>query len=102
MHNIKIGRIDCEDMPIILAGDFNVNVKDNCNVELVEFRKVTFKFDALTDVSRGMTRFNPYTDMVFGRNVNNLSCMNYISYFRYHTSRPVLRTINLKLLNSLT
>jgi hypothetical protein len=30
-------------MPIILAGDFNVNVKDNYNAELVGFIKGTFE-----------------------------------------------------------
>jgi hypothetical protein len=30
-----------EDMPIILTGDFNVNVKGNYNAELVEFMKDT-------------------------------------------------------------
>jgi hypothetical protein len=28
-----LARRDCEDMPIILEGDFNVNVKDNYNHE---------------------------------------------------------------------
>jgi hypothetical protein len=28
-----LARRGCEDMPIILAGDFNVNVKDNYNAE---------------------------------------------------------------------
>jgi hypothetical protein len=32
------------------------------------------------------------TDMVFGRSVNNLYCMNYVSYFSYH--RPILSTTN--------
>jgi hypothetical protein len=32
-------RRGCEDMPIILADDFNVNVKDNYNAELVDFMK---------------------------------------------------------------
>jgi hypothetical protein len=30
--------------------------------------------------------------MVFGQNVDNLSCMNYISYFSYH--RTILNTTN--------
>jgi hypothetical protein len=32
-----LARRGYEDMPVILAGDFNVNVKDNYNAELVEF-----------------------------------------------------------------
>jgi hypothetical protein len=45
-------------MPIILAGDFNVNVKDNYNAELVEFMKYTLGFEVLSDLSQGTTRSN--------------------------------------------
>jgi hypothetical protein len=85
-------RRECEDMPIVLAGDFNVNVKDNYNVELVEFMKGTFELDVLSDLSEGTTRSNSCIDMVFGRNVYNLSCMNYVSYFSCH--RSILSTTN--------
>jgi hypothetical protein len=71
-----------------LAGDFNVNVKDDYNAELVEFMKDTFELDVLSDLSQGMARSHSCIDMVFGRNAYNLSCMNYISYFSYH--RPIL------------
>jgi predicted nucleotidyltransferase component of viral defense system len=89
-----LARIGSEDIPIILADDFNVNVKDNYNAELVEFMKDTFEFDILSDLSQGTTRSNSYTDMVLGQNVDNLSCMNYGSYFSYH--RPLSSTINHK------
>jgi hypothetical protein len=79
-------------MPIILPGDFNVNVKDNYNVELVEFMRDAFEPEVLSDLSQGTTRSNSCIDVVFGRNVGNLSCMNYVSYFSYH--RPILSTTN--------
>jgi endonuclease/exonuclease/phosphatase (EEP) superfamily protein YafD len=34
-----LARRRSEDMPIILSGDFNVNVRDNYIAELVEFMK---------------------------------------------------------------
>jgi hypothetical protein len=71
-------------MPIILAGDFNVNVKDNYNAELVYFIKDTFELDVLSDLSQGRTRSNSCIDMVFGQNVDNLSCTNYVSYISCH------------------
>jgi hypothetical protein len=74
-------RRDCEDMPIILAGDFIVNVKNNDIAEFIEFMKDTSELDVLSDLSQGTTRPNSCIDMVFGRNVDNLSCMNYVSYF---------------------
>jgi hypothetical protein len=79
-------------MPIILAGDSNVNVKDNYNAELVYSMKDTFELDVLSDLSQGTTRSNSCIDMVFVRNVDNLSCMNYVSYFSYH--RPFLSVTN--------
>jgi hypothetical protein len=43
--------------------------------QLVEFMKDTFELDVLSDLSQG-TRSNSCIDMVFGRNVDNLSCTN--------------------------
>jgi hypothetical protein len=76
---VFLTRRGCEDMPILLAGDFNVNMKDNYNAELVEFMKDTFELDVLSDLSQGTTRSNSCIDMVFGRNVDNLPYMNYVS-----------------------
>jgi hypothetical protein len=78
----------------ILAGDFNVNVKNNYNAELVIFMNDTFALDVLSDLSQETTRSKLCIDMVFGLNVDNLSCMNYVSYFSYH--RPILNTTNHK------
>jgi hypothetical protein len=50
-----LARRDCEDMPIILEGDFNVNVKDNYNAEIVEFMKDAFRLGVLSHFSQGMT-----------------------------------------------
>jgi hypothetical protein len=50
-------------MPIILAGDFNINMKDNYNADLVEFMKDTFELDNL---SQGTTSSNSCINMVFG------------------------------------
>jgi hypothetical protein len=61
-----LARKGCEDMPIILAGDFNINMKDNYSAELLDFMKVTFELDVLSDLSKGMTRSNSCIDMVFG------------------------------------
>jgi hypothetical protein len=57
-----LARRSCEDMPVILAGDFNIN-----NAELVEFMKDTFELDVLSDLSGGTTRSNSCIDMVFGQ-----------------------------------
>jgi hypothetical protein len=52
-------------MPIILTGDFNVNVKNNYNAELVDFIKDTLQLDVLLDLSHLTTRSNSCINMVF-------------------------------------
>jgi hypothetical protein len=79
-------------MPIILASDFNVNVKDNYNAVIVEFMKDTFELDVLSELSQGTTRSNSCIGIVFERNVDNLSCMNYVSYSSH--PRPILSRPN--------
>jgi hypothetical protein len=69
-----LARRGCEDMTIILAGDFNVNAKDNYNAEVVEFRKLPSE------------RLDLILESIY------LSCMNYVSYFSYQ--RPILNTTN--------
>jgi hypothetical protein len=87
-----LARRSCEDVPITLPGDFNVNVKDNYNAELAEFMEDTFELDVLSDLSQGTTRSYSCIDTVFGRNLDNLSCLNYVSYFSYH--RHILSRTN--------
>jgi hypothetical protein len=45
-------------MPVLLAGDFNIDVKGNYNTELVEFMKDTFELNVLSDLSQGTARSN--------------------------------------------
>jgi hypothetical protein len=54
--------------------------------------KDTFEINVLLDLSQGMTRSNSCINMIFGQNVDNLSCMNYVSYFGYH--RPISSRTN--------
>jgi hypothetical protein len=55
----------------------------------------TFKLDVLSDLAQGTTRSSYCIDMVFGCNVDKLSCMNYVSYFSYLSyHKPILSTTN--------
>jgi hypothetical protein len=67
-------------------------VKDNYNAERVDFMKDTSELDVLSELAQGTTKSNSCIDMVFGLNVDNLSRMNYVSYFSYH--RPTLSRTN--------
>jgi hypothetical protein len=48
----------------------------------------TFGLYLLSDLKEDTTRSNSCIDMVFGRNVDCVTCMNYVSYFSYH--RPII------------
>jgi hypothetical protein len=61
-----LARRVCEDMPVILAGDFTIIVRDKYNAELVEFMKDTFELNILLYLSQATTRSNSCIDMVFG------------------------------------
>jgi hypothetical protein len=66
-------------IPIILAGDFNIEMKKKENETFVINMEGTFGLKSCIN-------------MVFARNVDNLKCANYITYFSYH--RPILSTTN--------
>jgi hypothetical protein len=46
-----------------------------------------FGLHLLFDLKEGTTRSNSCIDMVFGRNVDRLTCLNYVSCCSYH--RPI-------------
>jgi hypothetical protein len=50
-----------------------------------KFLKDTFELDILSDLSQGTTTSNSHIIVFFWRNVDDLSCMNYASYFSYQT-----------------
>jgi hypothetical protein len=64
---------------IMLAGDLNIELKKKENETFVTNMKETFVLKS-------------YNDMVFAKNVDNLKCANYITYFSYH--RPILSITN--------
>jgi hypothetical protein len=64
---------------IILARVFNIELKKKENEIFVINMEDTFCLKSCID-------------MVFARNVDNLKCANYITYFSYH--RPVLSITN--------
>jgi hypothetical protein len=80
---------ECDlDMPIIIMGDFNINVE-----KLDEFRKcmlLTFNAEFIIDIKEPTTLDNTLTDLSFAKNIN-ASCKPYISYFSYHT--PVFNKV---------
>jgi hypothetical protein len=79
-------------IPIILAGDFNIDLKKKVNETFVTCMEETFGLKLMSDPQCITTRSESCIDMVFARNVDNLKCANYITYFSYH--RPILSITN--------
>jgi hypothetical protein len=74
-------------IPIILAGDFNIHVElKKENETFVTYMEETFGLKLISNPQCSVTRSKSCIDMVFARNVDNLKCGNYITYFSYHRS----------------
>jgi hypothetical protein len=78
-------------IPIILAGDFSIDLKKE-NETFVTYMDETFGLKLMSNPQCSTTRSKSCIDMVFARNVDNLKCANYITYFSYH--RPILSVTN--------
>ncbi|XP_077277313.1 uncharacterized protein LOC143905647 [Temnothorax americanus] len=87
----KLGSIlekkDYNDTPIILAGDFNLDVSKRENEKFLELMRNKFGLHFLSN-KESTTMGGSCIDMVFTRHVDNLSCYRYISYFSYH--KPII------------
>jgi endonuclease/exonuclease/phosphatase (EEP) superfamily protein YafD len=81
-------------IPIILAGDYNIESKKKENETFVTDIEETFGLKLMSNPQCSTTRSNNKSciDMVFARNVDNLKCANYITYFSYH--KPILSITN--------
>jgi endonuclease/exonuclease/phosphatase family metal-dependent hydrolase len=79
-------------IPIILAGDFNIELKKKENKSFVNYMDETFGLKLMSNPQCSTTRSKSCIDMVFARNIDNLKCANYITYFSYH--RPILSITN--------
>jgi hypothetical protein len=76
------------ETPILLYGDFNVDIMQNRL--FVNFVKSKFNLDCIRSAST--TLGNTYIDLTFTRNIS-VETLPYVSYFSYH--RPVLNRLML-------
>jgi len=77
-----------DKMPIIMGGDFNMDLKSTEGTEFLEFMRDRWKVELNNDPAISTTRCNTCIDEVFKRHVEHLQTMNFISYFSYH--KPLL------------
>ena len=77
-------------MPLILAGDFNVNFADESALPLITFFKDKFQLEMNNDAQQSTTKYGTTLDAVFSRFLYKINPKNYI--FRdinYFVKMPV-------------
>lgn len=76
------------DMPMIITGDFNVNLRNGQNQWLPNFMRDLFGMSLASESEVPTTRFGTALDHVFQRGLKNVEVLKYASYFSVH--RPLL------------
>jgi endonuclease/exonuclease/phosphatase family metal-dependent hydrolase len=76
------------ESPILLCGDFNMNIMQNKS--FVNFMKSKFNLDYISSASTALG--NTCVDLTFTRNIS-VQTLPYVSYFSYY--RPVLNRLML-------
>ena len=71
-------------IPLIVSGDFNVNLETDEGSEFITFMKRAFNLDLSNDPAYPTNRGGTCIDAVFTRHVDKVKTRNYISYFSYH------------------
>ncbi|XP_065085307.1 uncharacterized protein LOC135707420 [Ochlerotatus camptorhynchus] len=79
-------------MPIVVTGDFNIDVSKSENNELIAFMSQYLQLELATDRAQATTLGGTCLDLTFHRNIQ-VECTRYISYFSYH--RPMLSVLSM-------
>jgi endonuclease/exonuclease/phosphatase (EEP) superfamily protein YafD len=79
-------------IPIILAGDFSIELKKKENETFLTDVEEIFGLNLMSKPQCSTTRSKSCIDVVFARNVDSLKYANCITYFSYH--RPILSITN--------
>lgn len=80
------------DIPIIVTGDFNIDISKEENVGFVKFMKDFLKLDLVSDSRQPTTLSGSCIDMIFARNTPDLPTKRFITYFSYH--RPLFTLLS--------
>ncbi|XP_062564543.1 uncharacterized protein LOC134227211 isoform X2 [Armigeres subalbatus] len=74
-------------MPVVVSGDFNIDVTKEENRDFIWFMKQFLYLDCASDPTIATTLGGTCLDLTFTRNVS-VECRRYCTYFSYH--RPIL------------
>lgn len=79
-------------MPLIITGDFNIDVLKQENAEFIDFMLKYLRLNLASDATQATTFGGSCIDLTFTRNVQ-AECKRYCSYFSYH--RPILSILKI-------
>lgn len=80
-----------DKLPLILAGDFNVNFAKDESTPLITFLQEEFQLQINNNPRDPTTRYGTTIDAVFMRYLDNVMSNNCVTYFSYH--RPIVTVI---------
>lgn len=78
-------------LPLILAGDFNVNFARAESMPLMTFLQKEFQLQINNNPRESTTKYGTTIDAVFVRYLDNVSSNTFVTYFSYH--RPIITVI---------
>ena len=78
-------------LPLILAGDFNINFASEDGQIFVNFLRDKLELEMNNDCNDPTTRHGTTIDAVFSRYLSNFNSKIYVSYFSYH--RPIVSVL---------
>lgn len=81
-----------KNVPIIVTGDFNIDISKEENIGFVEFVKDFLKLNLVSDSRQPTTLGGSCIDMIFSRNTPDLPTKRFITYFSYH--RPLFTLLS--------
>ncbi|XP_049305794.1 uncharacterized protein LOC105227464 isoform X10 [Bactrocera dorsalis] len=92
------GRVGSEELgenyhtlPLILAGDFNINFASGNGQLLINFLRDKLELQMNNDRNEPTTRHGTTIDAVFSRFLSNFNSKIYVSYFSYH--KPIVSVL---------
>ena len=74
---------NCDDTPLVLCGDSNINAKAIENKPLVDFIESKWGVTLVSDPAVATTKSNTCIDMIFCRGLN-LQLQHFTSYYSHH------------------
>lgn len=80
------------DIPIIVTGDFNIDITKSENLDFVKFMKDFLALDLISDSIQSTTLSGSCIDLVFAKNIPALPTKSFITYFSYH--RPLFTVLS--------